>query len=102
MLWTISQLDRTLPECCVTTAHWRVSASDGDAHGTVYGTISFPHKDHNDPTFIPYDQLTEAQVLQWVKDEMGADQVAAHEASVAAQIDRQKNPTSAAGVPWAA
>lgn len=102
MLWTISQLDRTLPECCVTTAHWRVSASDGNASGSVYGTISFPHKDHNDPTFIPYDQLTEAQVLQWVKDEMGADQVAAHEANVQAQIDRQKNPTSAAGVPWAA
>lgn len=102
MNWKISQLERTLPECCVTTAHWRVSASDGNASGTVYGTISFPHKDHDDPTFIPYEDITEAQVIQWVKDEMGAEQVAAHEASVAAQIDRQKNPTSAAGVPWAA
>jgi hypothetical protein len=100
MNWSISQLDRTLPECCVTTAHWRLSAVDGTHSGSVYGTISFPHKDHNDPTFIPYDTLTEATVIQWVKDEMGADQVAAHEAAVQAQIDAQKNPTSAAGVPW--
>lgn len=102
MDWTISQLDRSLPDGVVMTAHWRVSDSDGAASGTVYGTISFPSKDPSDPTFVPYEQLTEAQVIQWVKDEMGAEQVAAHEASVAAQIDKQKNPVSAAGVPWAA
>lgn len=100
MQWSISQLDRTLPDGVVYTAHWRVSKTDGDASASVYGTISFPAKDPSDPTFVPYDQLTEAQVMDWVKDAMGAEQVAAHEASVAAQIDKQKNPTTAAGVPW--
>lgn len=102
MNWTISQLDRSLPDGVVLTAHWRVSATDGDASGSVYGTISFPAKDPADPDFIPYDNLTEAQVIGWVKEAMGADTVAAHEAAVQAQIDAQKNPTSAAGVPWAA
>ncbi len=102
MNWNIAQLDYTLPECCVQTAHWRVSKTDGGASASVYGTISIPTKSVSDPDFIPYDQLTEAQVVQWVKDEMGADQVAAHEAAVQAQIDSQLNPTSAAGVPWAA
>ena len=100
MNWTISELNRTLPDGMVYTAHWRVSDTDGDASGSVYGTISFPAKDPSDPSFIPYDQLTEAQVLQWVFDAMGADTVAAHEANVAAQIEAQKNPTTAAGVPW--
>lgn len=99
-VWTISQLDRSLPDGMVFTAHWRVSATDGDASGIVYGTQSFAAKDPSDPTFIPYDSLTEAQVIGWVKDEMGAEQVAAHEANVQAQIDAQKNPVSAAGVPW--
>lgn len=102
MNWTISQLERSLPDGVVLTAHWRVSKTDGDASGTVYGTISFPTKDPADPDFVPYQNLTEAQVIQWVKDEMGADTVAAHEAAVQAQIDAQKNPTRAAGVPWAA
>ena len=100
MQWTISCLDHTLPECCVTTAHWRVSKTDGSASGTVYGTITLPHKDHTDPTFIPYEDLTEAIVIGWVKEEMGADQVAAHEAAVQAQIEAQKNPTHASGLPW--
>lgn len=98
--WTISNLERSLPDGVVYTAHWRVSDTDGDASGSVYGTISFPAKDPSDPSFIPYDQLTEAQVLQWVFDAMGADTVAAHETNVAAQIAAQKNPTTAAGVPW--
>jgi len=102
MNWTISSLDRALPDGVVLTAHWRVSKTDGAATGSVYGTISLPHKDHTDPTFIPYDQLTEAVVVQWVKDEMGADTVAAHEAAVDAQIEAQKNPTAASGVPWGA
>lgn len=101
MNWQISSLDSTLPDGCVTTAHWRVSKTDGTASGSVYGTISLPHKDHNDPTFIPYQDLTEVQVVQWVKEEMGADTVAAHEAAVDAQINAQKNPTAASGVPWA-
>jgi hypothetical protein len=100
MNWTISSLDRALPDGVVLTAHWRVSKTDGDASGTVYGTISFPAKDPNDADFIPYDQLTEAQVVQWVKDEMGANQVAAYEAAVQGQIDAQINPTTASGTPW--
>jgi hypothetical protein len=100
MKWSISSLDRALPDGVVTTAHWRVSKTDGAASGSVYGTISLPHKDHDAPDFIPYDQLTEAQVIQWVKDEMGANQVAAYEAAVQWQIDAQIKPTHASGLPW--
>ena len=100
MNWTISSLDRSLPDGVVLTAHWRVSDTQDGFTGSVYGTISFPAKDPADPDFIPYDDLTEAQVVGWVKDEMGADTVAAHEANVQAQIDKQKHPTNAVGVPW--
>lgn len=100
MNWTISQLDRSVTDGMVTVAHWRVSDVQGDASGTVYGTIAFEAKDASDPTFIPYDSLTEAEVIGWVKSAMGAEQVAAHEASVQAQIQAQLNPTTAAGVPW--
>ncbi len=100
MIWSISSLDRTLPDGMVFTAHWRVSDTQDGFSASTYGTISFPAKDPKDPDFIPYDQLTEAQVIQWVKDEMGANQVSAYEAAVQGQIDAQKNPTSASGVPW--
>ena len=100
MNWTISSLDRALPDGVVLTAHWRVSKTQDGHTGSVYGTVSFPAKDPADPTFIPYDGLTEAQVIQWVKDAMGANQVSAYEAAVQGQIDAQINPTKASGVPW--
>ena len=100
MNWQISSLDRALPDGVVLTAHWRVSKTDGDASGSVYGTVSFPAKNPADPTFIPYEDLTEAQVVEWVKDAMGANQVSAYEAAVQGQIDAQINPTKASGVPW--
>ena len=100
MNWQISSLDRALPDGVVLTAHWRVSKLQDGHTGSVYGTISFPAKDPADPDFIPYDKLTEAQVVEWVKDAMGETQVAAHEAAVQAQINAKLNPTSAAGVPW--
>lgn len=98
--WTISQLDRSLPDGTVLTAHWRCNGTDGTFTGAVYGTQSFPAKDPSDPTFVPYDQITEAMALQWTKDAMGAEQVTAHEANVQGQIDAQANPTSASGTPW--
>jgi hypothetical protein len=100
MIWTISSLDRTLPDGWVFTAHWRVSDTQDGFSASTYGTISFPAKSPSDPDFIPYDQLTEAQVIQWVKDEMGANQVSAYEAAVQGQIDAQVNPTTASGTPW--
>lgn len=100
--WTISQLERTLPTGVVFIAHWRVSASDGAASGSVYGTASLEAKDPSDSDFVPYEDLNEAMIVEWVKSIMGEEQVAAHEANVLAQIEAQKNPATAAGMPWAA
>jgi hypothetical protein len=100
MIWTLSSLDRTLPDGWVFTAHWRVSDTQDGFSASTYGTISFPAKLPSDPGFIPYEDLTEAQVVQWVKDEMGPNQVAAYEAVVQGQIDAQVNPSTASGTPW--
>ncbi len=94
--WTISQLDRTLPEGGVVTAHWRVTAVDNNFIASTYSMTSFM-PDPDSPTFKPYDELTEADVLSWIWDSMDKGTV---EASLAVQIDAQKNPTAATGVPW--
>ena len=100
MNWTIEQLERFVPDGVVFTAYWRVSKTVGDASGTMRGTTSFPAKAPSDPEFIPYESLTEDEVIGWVKNEMGANCVASYEAAVQAQIDRQINPPTATGTPW--
>jgi len=95
-LWTISQLDRHASDGGVIVAHWRATSVDGDFSASAYSTASFS-PDPAAPGFIPYDDLTEADVLSWVWTEV--DQ-AATEAALAAQIADQQNPTTLTGVPW--
>ena len=98
--WTISQLERSLPDGTVLTAHWRCTGVDGTYTGSTYSTQSFPAKDPSDPTFVPYEQITEELALTWLHAAMGAEQVQAYEDSLAQQIEKVKNPVSAVGTPW--
>lgn len=97
--WTINQMERTTADNGVVVVHWSCSATDGDFSGSVYGSQSFEY-DATSPDFIAYESLTESIVLGWLKTSMGAETVAAHEAAVAAQIEAQKNPVQASGLPW--
>ena len=95
--WSISQMDRNAANGGVTTAHWNVSAVDGDYSASAYGTAGFT-PDASAPGFVPYANLTEAEVLAWVWAS-GVDKDAA-EASLAQQIAAQKNPVTLNGLPW--
>ena len=98
--WTIVNLKHEIADGGVIVAHWRVTESEtvGDEtySATSYGTAGFTY-DATDPSFIPYNDLTESDVLGWVWTEV--DQ-AATEAALTANIESQKNPTTANGVPW--
>jgi len=94
--WTISTLERELSDGGVVVAHWRATAVDGDFSASNYGTAGFT-PDPSASGFIAYDSLTEADVIGWVQAEVDQDAI---EASLAANIEAQKNPTQAAGVPW--
>lgn len=94
--WTISTLERELSDGGVVVAHWRATAVDGDFSASNYGTVGFT-PDPSASGFIAYDSLTEADVIGWVQAELDQDAI---EASLAAQIEADKNPTQAAGVPW--
>ena len=90
--WKITNLDRQTSDGFVTTAHWSASAVDGDFSGSIYNTASF----EGSPV-VSYDSLTEADVLAWVWETVDKATV---EAAVLAQIETQKNPVKASGLPW--
>ena len=92
--WNISQLDRQTSDGFVTTAHWQANATDGDYSASVYSTCSWSEG----TATIPYASLTKETVLGWIWAN-GVDK-AATEAALNAQIELQKNPVTATGVPW--
>ena len=102
--WSIANLERDIATGGVTIAHWRVTAEEtvgtGDDAVTYtassYGTCGFT-PDASADDFVAYADLTESTVLGWVHAEV--DQ-SATEASLTANIEAQKNPVSADGMPW--
>jgi hypothetical protein len=93
--WKILNLDRNVATGFVFTIHYVVTATDDIYNASTYGTVGYTQE--QGATYIPYDQLTEATVVGWVQTSLGKDTV---EASLQSQIDLQKNPVQAAGVPW--
>jgi hypothetical protein len=96
--WKISTLDRDTSDNFVTTVHWTASQVDGEFTASTYATASFTKEDGIN--YVPYAELTEAAVVEWVKGSLGAEGVAAVDAALAAQIEAQKNPVTATGTPW--
>lgn len=94
--WTIATCEHEVATGGITVAHWRVSAQDGEHTASAYGSASFT-PDATSPDFKPYDQVTEAEVLGWVWESVDKAET---EANLAAQIETQKTPTTAAGTPW--
>ncbi len=99
--WTISTLEHNTADGGVIVAHWRVNESETVGEETysasAYSTCSFT-PDASSPDYVPYADLTEEMVLGWCFD--GDVDKDAIEASLTAQIEEQKNPTTEDGVPW--
>ena len=98
--WTIAQLERNTSDGGVIIAHWRVTETETVGENTYtassYGTCGFT-PDPSASDYISYADLTEADVIGWVQADV--DQ-AGIEAALTANINEQKNPTTADGVPW--
>ena len=101
--WTISTLEHEISDGAVIVAHWRASDSevvdDVTYSSSSYGTCGFT-PDPSSPDYVPYADITEEMAIGWTKDSLGEEQVESIEASIASQIDAEKNPTQEAGVPW--
>ena len=96
--WNIAQLERHLSDGAVYTAHWTVNLQDQGESASAYGSVGFSDPD---PTnFTPYDQLTKEQVIGWVKDALGEEQVASIATALETQIEQKLHPTNAQGIPW--
>jgi hypothetical protein len=92
--WNVVQMERKAADGFVTTVHYNVFAEDGEFQSSSYGTVGFTQEDMD---YVPFAELTQSQVVGWVKEALNKDEI---EANLAAQIEAQKNPVSESGLPW--
>ena len=97
--WQINTLERELSDGYVKKIIYRVNGADGTYSFRATGEVNLPKPD----TLVPYADLTESQVLGWVKAKLDADNagtVAANETAVENGVNEQKTPTTGVGKPW--
>ena len=96
--WGIAQMDRYTSDGIVIVVHYTVDSNDGTYSAGAYGSVGLEAPEEN---VIPYADLTPEIVIGWVQEKLGGDEkVAEIEAALQAQIDEQRSPSKAAGVPW--
>ena len=104
-VWKINTLEREASDGFVFTAHYSVSAisdqldPEGNPYNSgAYGSIGLERPD----TLIPFDDLTEDQVIGWVQTKLGGpDKVQEIQSALDARIQELITPNKINGVPWA-
>ena len=100
--WGIAELERYTADNVVYTAHYTVDAKDDTHSASAYGSIGFEAPTDN---IIPFADLTPDLVISWAKAALAKglgneNKVAEIEKALTAQIDEQRAPTTAQGLPW--
>lgn len=102
--WTIHQLERKSDNGFVVNVHWRFSMTDTDETGKYYYADTYSvasyTQDEESEDYIPFEELTQEIVVEWVKETLGEEQLESMEASLVQQIESQKNPPIVYGLPW--
>ena len=91
----ISQLERQTSNGFVTTVHWTASKTQGDNTAGSYGAVGFTQEDG--VNLIPFADLTEAVVIDWVKEKLDVE---AMETGFDVQLAELAAPAKTSGMPW--
>jgi len=77
------------PTGYVVNVLFTVSGTDGKNTASINGNINFTPED-NEPNYVPYNQLTQAQVLGWINE--ATDNLINYYANIDGQIASIVNP----------
>ena len=103
--WSINTLERELADGYVFTAHYSVNAvsstlnPEGNPYSQgAYGSVGLERPEGD---LIPFENLTQDQVIGWVKEKLGGDEkVAEIEQALTDRLAEMISPSKINGVPW--
>lgn len=93
--WKVTDMLRNISDGLVTRVDWEAVAVDGSTEIKIRGMVFVSRTE----SFTPFEQVTEEQVLAWVK---ACPKVAHIEGVLKRRVAAVNSPvTTASGVPWA-
>lgn len=101
--WTIYNVQKQLSDGLVIYVTYGCVATNNERYARQLGNIELTG-DPESPDFIPYENLTEQDVIDWVKSGLGQDEVSRIENELLAEVDEQKaieaGKETINGLPW--
>lgn len=95
--WSIENMERQASDGLVTKVRWTVTVVKNMEFANKNGDVELERGD----SFISFDQLTKAQVLNWVWEKIDKAAIEAELDIVAqAKIDARTHNFVAVGLPW--
>ena len=95
--WEVNTLERNLGDGYVSKVIYRVKGMDGEEEKLrETGEVELERPE----TLIPYKDLTESKVLEWVKAKLGTDEVTCVEQWLEDEIALINAPVTGTGKPW--
>ena len=99
--WKITKLDcrpqLNGQENVVYMAHWELTATEDGKQSTIIGCQNIDYNESEE--FTPYTDLTETNIVDMVKNSMGAELVATMESNVDAQLAAEEGIASVSLTP---
>lgn len=83
---------------CVTSVSFDASLTEDGHTASVSKSMGIPMKDPADPTFVPYESLTEANVLAWLTSDPLL--LLPIQQELSSLIAAETTPPHTNGVPW--
>lgn len=98
--WKIYDLKRTIADGVVTEVTYACESNEGGFGTRKIGELTVTGST-DDPDFIPYEDLTQTDVLGWVDTNIDKTIFETeNSASIAQRIVAQAAITEASGIPW--
>lgn len=106
LTWSVSQLDRQVTKDSlsdvVVNVHWYAyetkKINGVEYSGKTYGVATLEAPDSSN--FKAYGSLAQDEVISWVKNVLGSDEITKIETSISQQITEASEPEVVSGVPW--
>jgi len=97
--WRVANMERETDDGYVFAVHYTVEgkSADGVYAAGAYGSLGLERPEGE---LIPYSELKEDVVVAWVLQKLGDEKVLEIHAALTAQIEEQRHPSKAVGLPW--
>lgn len=96
--WKVTDLKREISDGYVFTAAYEAISSESGVSESAKGSVALERPEPGD--FIPYDNLTEALCVSWVKEALGEELVGRIEGTLQRRVHDKISPQKADGLPW--